>query len=141
LAHLGIGTAAGKGAFAREGARLAEINLTARMARAERFLKDKYPTVALSNADLRAAVLGGIAKDAESWRKAVYLTYDTAIRTAFFRAWQAKMGERARAGLVMDARARAGLSSVDLADEPDYAYINAVGSNAAEGMRLPSNVR
>nr|WP_294507599.1 DUF4157 domain-containing protein [uncultured Rhodopila sp.] len=141
LAHLGIGVSTGKGLLASEGARLAEINLTARMARAQRFLADKYPTVTLSNADLRGAVLGGIAKDAKSWRKAVYLTYETAIRTAFFKAWREKMGERTTPAQVLNARARAGVSSVDLADDPDYAYINAVGSNAAQGMRLPSNVR
>jgi hypothetical protein len=89
--------------------------------------------------DVRAQILSGVQEDADSWRRAVYLSYETAIRTVFYRAWQKSAQGSERNDL--NARARAGLASVDPEDEPNYDWINAVGRRAATGMRLPKNVR
>ena len=86
------------------------------------------------------AILDGVASDARSWRLAVYLSYETAVRTLFYREWERRTGAITEARR-LQARARAGLSSVELADQPDYDYVNAVGMQAAAGTRLPANVR
>jgi hypothetical protein len=144
LAQVGIpagGQAAG--ALWKEGQRHAEINLKARVARAAQFLNEKYQKHLFTDNDpeLRTAVLEGVKQDSDSWRKAVYLSYEPAVRTLFYKAWQQRVQGTAQTAQTLNARARAGLSSIDLADEPNYDYINAVGRRAATGMRLPANVR
>ncbi len=131
------------GALWKEGQRHAEINLKGRIARAVHFLNQKYPQLHFSedDPDVRAMILEGMKQDADSWRKAVYLSYETAVRTLFYKAWQSRDAGKATVARTLEARARAGVSSVDLADEPDYAYINAVGREAGANMRMPANIR
>jgi hypothetical protein len=143
LAQVGIPSGGNPGGgLWKEGQRHAEINLKGRIKRATQFLNEKYQgrySWAENDPDVRAQVLSGVQQDAASWRKAVYLSYETAIRTVFYRAWQKSEHGSEREDL--NARARAGLASVDPEDEPNYDWINAVGSRAATGMQLPKNVR
>jgi hypothetical protein len=144
LAHLGI-PAGGQpsGAFWTEGQRHAELQLQARVRRAARMLNERYQQQLFTDdaPDLRAAILDGVKADASSWRTAVYFSYETAIRTLFYKAWLARVAGTAAERNAVYARAHAGLSSVELADEPDYAWVNAVGTTGASGMRRPKHAR
>jgi hypothetical protein len=142
LAHLGINGGGTKGGpLWSKGEEHAEINLKGRLKRAAHFLNEKYQPKKPFNEDdkdLREVVLEGVKRDAESWRTAVRLTYETAIRTAFYNAWYNRVQ---RDHDIPYARARVGLASVEPADEPDYNWVNAVGARAAAGMRLPPHRR
>jgi len=147
LAYLGIpGAGQSGGALWKEGQRHAEIQLKARVKRAAHFLNEKYQKELKQlftdeDPELREAILGAVKKDAESWRQAVYFSYETSVRTLFYKAWLARVRGTAAERNALYARANAGLSSVDPSDEPDYGWVNAVGSRGAVGMRRPKNAR
>ena len=144
LAHLGIPSGGQNGgAFWKEGERHAEIQLKARLRRAAHYLNEREQKQMFNenDKDLREAVLAGIAQDAASWRSAVYFSYETAVRTMFYKTWLARVQGTMADRNALNARAHAGLSSVELADEPDYGWVNAVGSRGAQGMRRPAGAR
>jgi Domain of unknown function (DUF4157) len=144
LAHLGIPSGGSPGgALWKEGQRHAELQLKARIRRAAHFLneREQKPMFKETDEDLRAAILKGIAQDAESWRSAVDFSYETAVRTMFYKTWLARVSGTMAERNAVYARAISGLSSVELADEPDYSWVNAVGSSGAQGMRRPAHAR
>ena len=144
LAYLGIsGAGQPSGALWKEGQRHAEIQLKARVKRAAHFFNERTQKQLFADEDpeLREKILGGIKKDAASWRMAVYFSYETAVRTLFYKVWLARVRGTASERNALYARANAGLSSVDPSDEPDYSWVNAVGRRGAVGMRRPAHAR
>jgi hypothetical protein len=143
LAHLGIGTGVkASGKLWDEGERHAELQIKARVARAARFYNERsqQKLFAEDDPELRSRILDGVKEVAESWRSAVYLTYETAIRTLFYNTWLLRV-KSPTASQMLNARGRASLLGVEPTEEPDYDWVNSVGRRTAEGMRRPPNVR
>lgn len=142
LAYLGIpGAGQPGGALWNEGQRHAKLNLEGRVNRAVQAHIEQHKPRILTDSEIHDTVLGGIKQDARSWRLAVYFSYETAIRTLFYKAWLARVKGTDAERNALNARARAGLSSVNPTEEPDYGWVNAVGGSGAAGMRRPTHAR
>jgi hypothetical protein len=96
-----------------------------------------FHAFAQDDRELTASVRGGMAADTGSWQRAVWLTYETAIRTLFYKAWRQKVGEATAEQKKTFALADAGLIGTGPADKPDYTWVNLVGRQAGAGMQRP----
>jgi hypothetical protein len=145
LAYYGI-SAGGQpsGSLWKEGQRHAEINAMGRTRIAARAYNEWKQQKIFADDDpaLRDAIREGTKdKYSESMSNAVSFSYEQAVRTLFFKAWlERQSGTTPTVAALYNARARAGLRDIsgDLVDEPDYGWVNSVGSQGAAGMRRPN---
>ncbi len=167
LAYLGIlSSGKSEGMLWKEGQRHAELNFHGRVKKAIPIINQKFKNIldraendfqvkkiglkkieqyrkemkplTEESMEVMEAIRSGILSDANSWKQAVYFSYETAVRSYFYYTWLKRTGNLRQAYL---ARAYAGISGVEPNIEPDYSWVNAVGKNGSKGWRPPTNKR